>query len=109
MRLRPERATGMKLSICRSGSSEAKIGAHHRIEIEPATLQVVPGAFDDNQGVRGGSSGSDQNSIEFWLVVVSRPRCELPPQAKSMSTWGLSKLSFFALSNAGSRGFFFVT
>ncbi len=64
MRLRLERAIGMKLSICRSDSSEAKIGAHHRIEIEPPTLQVVPGVFDDNQSVRSGNRA--QGALQLW-------------------------------------------
>jgi hypothetical protein len=57
MRLHPEHATGMKISICRSGSPEAKIGAEYGIEIEPSTLQVMPSAFDDNHSVRSGDRG----------------------------------------------------
>ncbi len=64
MRRHPERAGGMKLSICRSGSSEAMIGADYGIEIEPPTLQVVPGVFDDNRGVRSGNRA--QGVLHLW-------------------------------------------
>ncbi len=64
MRLYPERATSMKLSNCRSGSSEAKIGAGYGIEIGPTALEVMPGAFHDYQCGRTGDRG--QGVLHLW-------------------------------------------
>ena len=87
----------MKLSICRSGSSEAKIGADYGIEIEPSTLQVVPGAFDDNQGMR--SVDRAQRVLHLWnrservlgSLDEKRPRAKLGkvvcPQLRGPSRW----------------------
>jgi hypothetical protein len=82
MRLYPERAIGMKLSNSQRGSSEAKIGAHHWIEIEPSTLQVVPSALDDDQGVRSGDRG--QGVLHLWnrSERVLGPLDEQRPRAK---------------------------
>ena len=97
MRLHPQRGDRHELSTCRSGSSEAKIGADYGIEIEPSTLQVVPSAFDDNQGIR--SRDRAQGVLHLWnrservlgSLDEKRPRAKLGkvgrPQLHRLSRW----------------------